>query len=138
MNKFSNKKIFLIIYVFELTGYAMFVTLYNRYLCTFDTNHIHTLPLHHFLSTFYNCFWQQLHINFHVTSSVINIYDPKSHNTVLIFLKLRIHLRTLCLQTCSRTCSENLFFHQFPTNQGKMANQLRRQLRENCWRGWEI
>ncbi len=41
----------------------------------------------------------------------------------------RIHLPTLC----SWTGSENLFFHELPANQGQMTNQLRQQLRENCW-----
>ncbi len=37
-----------------------------------------------------------------------------------------------------RTCSENLFFHELLANQGKMMNQLRRQLCENCWRDRKI
>ncbi len=44
-------------------------------------------------------------------------------------LKLHIHSQTLC----SRTRVENLFFHELSANQGKMTNQLRQQLCENCW-----
>ncbi len=49
-------------------------------------------------------------------------------------VKLRIHSRMLCL----RACLENLFSRILPVNQGKMTNQLRRQLRENCWRDRKI
>ncbi len=49
-------------------------------------------------------------------------------------LKQRMHLRISCL----RACSENLFFHELPVNQGKMTNQLRRQFCENCWRNRKI
>ncbi len=51
------------------------------------------------------------------------IWEPNVH------LKLRIH---------SRTCSENLFFHELPVNEGKMTNQHRCQLCENCWRDRKI
>ncbi len=50
------------------------------------------------------------------------------------YIKLRIHSRTLG----SPTCSENLFFHELLANQGKMTNQLRQQLCENCWRDGKI
>ncbi len=54
------------------------------------------------------------------------------------YIKLRIHLRTLCSQTRLQTCSENLIFHELPANYGKMMNQLRQQFRENCWRDRKI
>ncbi len=33
---------------------------------------------------------------------------------------------------------ENLFFYELQENQGKMTNQLRRPLRENCWQDRKI
>ncbi len=46
-----------------------------------------------------------------------------------LILMLHVHLRK---------CSENLFFHELPPNQGKVANQLRQQLHENCRRDRKI
>ncbi len=52
--------------------------------------------------------------------SFISLFSPKSG---LRILKRRIH---------SRTCSENLFFHELP------ANELRRQFHKNCSRDRKI
>ncbi len=44
----------------------------------------------------------------------------------------------ITLHIHSQTCSENWFLQELPAHQWKMTSQLRRQLRENCWRDRKI